>query len=427
MTVHIPEVKCVLGEPIAMQDAWRRAFESALVDRFKELGADGFASADERAEWTAKMQILSGGKNTIKWVNDGATTPLYFPSIMVKFPAVRIKDVLQNSTNENLHPAFIVDSTTYPEFWAGKYQAYSVTSNAKDIGLSLYGVDPKTGIGFDASFSLCGNGGVGHHLITNAEWALISLLSKNVNSYQPKGNNDFGKDYQDPDDLRYYGIPTYINVDRIARVGCGTGPVSWAHDGTPWGVYDLNGNVLESCSGFRLGAGDIHIIKNNDAADNTIDVSRDSALWQAINGADGTLVTPETTFVSDSDEAPTLSGANATLKYDGTAPISVVTAITVRHTGTESSSSQFDDVSGATLPEIASSLCIAPEVSGNNEHGGDYIYIRNQLSGAYSETIPRRGGLWHSSSIRGVFAIYLTYIHSASDSYYGARPAFVNL
>jgi hypothetical protein len=427
MTVHIPEVKCVLGEPISMQDAWRRAFESALVDRFKELGADGFASADERAEWTAKMQILSGGKNTIKWVNDGATTPLYFPSIMVKFPAVRIKDVLQNSTNENLHPAFIVGSTIYPEFYAGKYQAYSITSNAKDIGLSLYGVDPKTSISFDASFSLCGNGGTGHHLITNAEWALISLLAKNVNSYQPKGNNNHGRDYQDPDDLRYYGIPTYITGDKIARVGCGTGPVSWAHDGTPWGCFDMNGNVYEYCSGLRLAAGEINIIKNNDAADSTIDVSRDSALWQGILLPDGTLVAPETTFISDSDEAPTIGTGNATLKYDGTSPISIVTEITTRHVDSEYSNNSFDDVSGTSLPEIASSLCVAPETSGENAHGGDYFYMRNQLSGIYSETLARRGGTWYTGSQRGVFYLDLSTHRSVAASSIGARPAFVNL
>jgi hypothetical protein len=419
MTVHIPEVKCVLGEPIAMQDAWRRAFESALVDRFKELGADGFASADERAEWTAKMQ------NTIKWVNDGATTPLYFPSIMVKFPAVRIKDVLQNSTNDNLHPAFIVGSTIYPEFYAGKYQAYSITSNAKDIGLSLYGVDPKTSISFDASFSLCGNGGTGHHLITNAEWALINLLAKNINSYQPKGNNSYGKDYQDPDDLRYYGIPTYMWSDKIARVGCGTGPVSWAHDGTPWGVYDMNGNINEYVSGLRLGAGEIQIITNNDAADNSIDVSRDSALWKAIKASDGSLVTPETTFASDADTDPSLSGANATLKYDGTSPISVVTEITTR---TESSaSSPFDDITGVTLPEIAASLCVAPEVSGENAHGGDYFYMQNQLSGSYSETLARRGGAWSAGGRGGVFGLALSGARSAAPGDLGARPAFVNL
>ena len=425
MTVHIPEVKCVLGEPIAMQDAWRRAFESALVDRFNILGSAGFESADERAEWTAKMQILSGGKNTIKWTDDGDTTPIYFPTILVKFPAMRLCDVLQNSTNENLHPAFIVDSTIYPEFYAGKYQAYSVTSNAKDIGLSLYGVDPKTSIDFDDSVSLCGNGGTGHHLITNAEWALISLLAKNINSYQPKGNNDYGKDSSDPDDLRYYGIPTYISSDKIARVGCGTGPVSWAHDGTPWGCFDMNGNVYEYVNGLRLGAGEIQIIANNDGADNSIDVSRDSALWKAIKASDGSLVTPETTFASDADTDPALSGANETLKYDGTSPVSVVTEVTTR---TESyASSPFDDITGVTLPEITSSLCITPEVSGNNEHGSDYAYIRNDASGSYSEILARRGGNWNSGGGRGVFYLVLLHYRSYSGYPIGARPAFVNL
>jgi hypothetical protein len=406
-------------------DQLRREFEQSLTDRVITLGASGFASEDERARWTDNMENMSNGLNTVKWVNDGAG--IYFPTILVRIPQYRVCDVLQNSTDTSVHPAFIVNGVTKDCFYAGKYQAYSVTSNAKDIGLSLYGVDPKVYIDFDDSFSLCGNGGAGHHLITNAEWALISLLAKNINSYQPKGNNNYGRDYQDPDDLRYYGIPTYISSDKIARVGCGTGPVSWAHDGTPWGVYDLNGNLYEYVNGLRLGAGEIQVIANNDGADNSIDVSRDSALWKAIKASDGSLVTPETTFASDADTAPSLSGANATLKYDGTSPISIVTEITTRHTDSASSGNPFDDVSGTSLPEIASSLCVAPEVSGNNKHGGDYFYMRNQLSGSYSETLARRGGDWAYGSIRGVFYLDLGYDRSTGSSHFGARPAFVNL
>ena len=155
-------------------------------------------------------------------------------------------------------------------------------------------------------------------------------------------------------------------------------------------------------------------------------MSRDSALWQGIL-SDGTLVAPETTFISDSDEAPTIGTGNATLKYDGTSPISIVTEITTRHTDSASSSNPFDDVSGTSLPEIASSLCVAPEVSGNNKHGGDYFYMRNQLSGSYSETLSRRGGSWYDGGSGGVFGLYLTTYRSFSYYVIGARPAYVNL
>lgn len=420
----IPDVKCVLGEPLAVQDVWRRAFESALTQRFKDVGTAGFESADERAEWTTKMEILSGGRNTVKWVSDGAATPKYFPTTMVRFPALRIRDLLEGSTNENLHPAFIVNSVIKSEIYVGKYQAYQITSNSKNIGISLYGVDPKVSINFDTAFSVCGNGGTGHHLITNAEWAMIALLCKNINAYQPKGNNNYGKDVFDPISPEYYGVPMFMDTNKIARVGTGTGPVSWAHDGTPWGVYDMNGNIFEWCSGLRLGEGEIQIIPNNDAAVNNIDVSRDSVLWKAIKATDGSLVTPEVTFASDSDTAPIDSGVGETLKYDGTSPITVVTSISVRHTDTQSTYCSFDTVSGINLPEIAFNLCIAPKVVGSNLHGGDYFYMRNHLSGSYSETLPSRGGNWNYGSNAGVFCLYLNYYRSPSHHYFGARPAF---
>ena len=423
----VPDVKCVLGEPLKVQDAWRRSFESALTHRFLDLGIAGFSSADERAEWTAKMEILSGGKNTVLWVNDGdTTTPKYFPTIMVKFPALRICDLLMNSTNGNLHPAFIVNNAIKPEIYVGKYQAYQITSNSKNIGISLYGVDPKASINFDTAFTLCGNGGTGHHLITNAEWAMIALLCKNINAYQPKGNNNYGKDISDPSSLEYYGIPTYMDGNKIGRVGTGTGPLSWAHDGTPWGVYDMNGNVYEWCAGLRLAAGEIQVIPNNDAAVNNIDVSRDSTQWKAINAADGTLVNPEVTFASDTDTNPVDSGAGATLKYDATTPITVVTTVSARTT-TAYKGDPFDVVSGVDLPEILSALCLAPEVLGSNAHNGDYIYVRNDVSGNYSETLLPRGGHCAISSHAGVFHLSLHLYRSFSYHTFGARPAFVHL
>ena len=63
--MNIPNVECALGKHTMVQNAMRIGFESALTEREKALGANGFTSADEMAEWTAKMQILSGGRNSI--------------------------------------------------------------------------------------------------------------------------------------------------------------------------------------------------------------------------------------------------------------------------------------------------------------------------------------------------------------------------
>lgn len=409
----VPDVKCVLGETLAMQDAWRRGFEGALSQRVLDVGAEGISSADERAEWTAKMEILSGGKNTIKWVNDGDTTPKYWPSIVVIRPA-QIREFYLPGAGNNIHPAFVAGGKTYPKYYMGKYPGPYITSNGKTIMLSLYGFDGMSNAltgayvqpNYDQAVAYGKNGGNGCHAVTNAEWMEIAM-SCFQDGFQPKGNNNYGKDSQDANSPEYYGVPTYWYSNRIARVLNGSGPISWTHDGTPWGVWGMNGNFFQWTTGFRQKAGEIQVLPTNDAALSTTDHSDTSGAWKAML-ADGSLVAP---------------GTADTLKYDATSPISIVTAITTRTIDSESVNNYFGDITGVA-PNEAKLLGIAPADT-VGALGYDRFYLRNHETGAYSETFSRRGGHWNYGSSAGVFFLYLISTRSYSSPYIGARPAFL--
>lgn len=405
----VPNVKCVLGETLAMQDAWRRGFEGALSQRVLDVGAEGISSADERAEWTAKMEILSGGKNTIKWVDDGGETKKYWPSIVVVRPA-QIREFYLPGAGEDIHPAFVAGGKTYPKYYMGKYPGPYVVSNGKTLILSLYGFDGMSNVltgayvqpNYDNAVTYGQAGGNGCHAVTNAEWMEIAM-SCFQDGFQPKGNNNRGKDYQDTNSPEYYGVPAYWYINRIGRVLNGSGPISWMHDGSPWGVWGMNGNFFQWTTGFRHKAGEIQVIPNNDAALPETDHSATSEAWKAIL-ADGSLVAP---------------GTEDTLKYDATSPISIVTEITTRG----NADSYFGDVTGIA-PNLAKLLGIAPAGS-VGDHGLDKTYLRIDETGPYSEIMARRGGNWNIGSLSGVFSMSLDRARWVLESSSGARPAFL--
>ena len=413
--MNIPNVECALGKHTMVQRAMCMGFESALTERVKALGANGFTSPDEMAEWTAKMHLLSGEKNSIKWVSNGAGTPLYWPCIVVRRPAKKAVHYLTGA-GDNIHPAFVAGSTNYDQYWMSKYPGPYVVSNSKTILLALPGFDGMSNLltraqiapSYDTALTYGKAGGNGSHLVTNVEWMEVAMSCLR-DGFQPKGNNYYGRAYEDPDLPEYYGVPAYWSSSKIARVLNGSGPLSWFHDGSPWGIWGMNGNFYSVTAGLRQKAGEIQVITNNDAALDATDQSDASGAWKAIL-QDGSLVAP---------------GTDLTLKYDATMPITIGTGITIRtDTYTANTFGTVAAAEGITIPTIAKLLGIAPAGSAA-ELGEDYIYMRNVESGTYSETVARRGGYWNGYTRYGVFILDLNHYRSNTHDGSGARSAFL--
>ena len=206
------------------------------------------------------------------------------PSVLVYIPKFKNSDVLTGG-NDSTHPAFIVNGVEITGFYYGKYQAKVYNS----VAYSLPGEDPTASINFDTARARCEAKGAGWHLSTNAEWAAIALWCKK-NGFLQYGNNNYGKDSHESN---YKAVPSYYESNKIARVATGTGPISWSHDKTMAGIWDLNGNVWEWQGGIRLVWGELQILANIDAADPDYPQNTTSTCWKAINAADGALVDPE--------------------------------------------------------------------------------------------------------------------------------------
>lgn len=329
------------------------------------------------------------------------------PSVMVRIPKFKISDVIAGGSN-NTHPAFIVNGVEVPEIYISKFQNV-IGPNGR--AYSLPGEDPKASLNFDAARTACEAKGAGWHLMTNAEWAAIALWCRK-NNLMPKGNNNYGKDHNDS---TVVAIPTYMDGANIARVGTGTGPVSWSHNGEVTGIWDLNGNVNEWVGGYRTNEGEIQILPNNDAASQANSQAVDSAKWQAIM-PEGNTVNP---------------GTAGTLKWDYTADPGTVSAeksfrlntvLEFKQTVEAPYGSQtfqsLTAAAGVTVPEILKALALFPVDTG--DHGSDRFYMRN-----IGERRAFRGGSWHYTSFAGVFCAYGNNPRSLVSAGLGFRSAFI--
>lgn len=405
-----------------------REIEDALTAEWKSSGMTGITNLQFQKDITARIEDASKGRNTVRFDDNKQ------PSVMVRFNPDREGSLayLYGDSTGGLHPAFIIDGLVKP-FEVGKYPFGRVGST--NYPVCLRGLTPAHSQTFDQFQPLAVNKGAGFHLMTNAEWAYITLLSMRK-GFQCRGNTYYGKHHVRTDEFGIMSSETESIGTRHTL--CGTGPVSWSHDGTPFGVYEMVGNVWLWVGGFRILNGEIQVLPNNNAAGTLRTVAAHAVAstdWKAFL-VDGTLVSPEATLsawatatayvtgnvimhngvrykaisdhTSDSTNEPGVGASwetawirEGTLHYiyDGAVRISDY-ALGLDDTSRSIAFSSLAPLAPVTVPDLVKQLLLAPRSLGPLGQ----LYVRN------AERFPRRGASRNnaSSSGLGALSLYLT-------------------
>jgi hypothetical protein len=350
----------------------------------------------------ASVEANSGGRVTVLYNAKG------HPGYYVRIPAFNLEDI-DADLGSGLCPAFIVNGTQKSELLYGMYPAA-----LKDgCGLPLPGVDPATGVDYDQAQAYCRANGPGFHLSTMHEWAAVKMWCMK-NGFQPRGNTNYGghHDQKHETGVRQDGGAPGV-ASGTARTMTGSGPMSWRHDNSPFGVADLVGNVWEWQGLFKIVDGRIYTTPDNGFDTLEADWAPQDAYF------DSTVAGDESSSGDIGD--PILSDTIA--HYAGPTGSDEHLAYTWL--------TSWLDVTlkaGYTPPDIIKQLGISPAVSGDAaENIAVYSGILGQLCVRnYGTRFPLCGGRWSSASNAGLAALFLSLARSGSNGPIGFRPAFVS-
>ena len=373
---------------------------------------------------------ISNGRNEVRFNKKGQ------PSIMVNFLCdekarldylsgggtyFEIPSYTDTSKHKNLHPAFIINGQAIRGFRLGKYK--DVRVNGVNYHMSLFGLPPAWGGGgFTESYnglaSRCDtiNAATDNpegDRVANITYAIFRYLAQLsvTEGFHMRGADYYGYAHNATGEKGTLG-GDYTYRGQYVHVLNGSGPNSWRHDGTPFGVYGLIGCTREICHGYELDAGKHLVIPDNNALRATASELADtSSLFKAIK-TDGSFVdraTSEDVFYYDYLSDPGTSGAKS---------FKLTTSLTYQQTnGSPYGSIALSGLTveeGVSVPLIMRLLGLCPLLTGTPR---GVVYMRNT---AGLKTCAWAGSDWGDGSGGGFSFLYANDFNFGSSHSYGS-------
>lgn len=297
------------------------------------------------------------------------------PSFMYRITKKKNSELFPGGSDK-VHPAFRIGGKEYDEIFISVYENCEI--NGKPYSLPMQ--KPWTNITNDEAARVCFSKGEGWHLMTRAEWGLVSGIC-GMSGILPHGNTNYGQYYADGDEegIIYEGGGIVLT---------GSGPETWTHNHKKDGIHDLCGNVWEMVRGFRIKNGVLQAAKDNDAAmdidltyegDDWFDVVDDEGKPIYVHVEDGEIV-----FTADKDFSQ---------GYDGNCWGNVIIKCRSQQLG---------------------------ELGLWNGEKNAYLYV-DSTDGEY---LPFCGGSWLYTSLAGVFCVGLSDSRATSSPALGFRSAY---